>query len=99
MTAKFVPAPPVNVPMVDEHRMITRPWFAHIVARHEQAGGSADKIDAAHAAAVAAVPQTTEVVAVNGLHNGGALGGNIAITLYRGFDLAANLPATGNAEG
>lgn len=99
MSATFVPAPPVHAPLVDAGGMITRPWRAHLAARHEQAGGSADKIDAAHAAALAAVPRTTQVVAAGGLHAGGDLTGNVAVSLYRSMAMVGALPAGGNSEG
>lgn len=99
MSATFVPAPPVNVPVVDANGVITRPWQAHLTARHQQAGGSVDKIDAAHAAALAAVPQATQVVAAGGLHTGGDLTGNVAVSLYRAMTTVSALPATGNSEG
>jgi hypothetical protein len=98
-TGTFVPAPPVRVPLVDRDGMVTRPWFAHFTARHEQAGGSSDKIDAAHAAAVAAVPRTTQVVASGGLHVGGALSDNVGVAFYRAVTVVGSLPGAGNADG
>ena len=99
MTATFVPAPPVQVPVVDKNGMVTRPWYAHFTARHEQAGGSGDKIEAAHAAATAAAPQSTQIVALGGLHLGGDLSGNVAISLYRAMTTVAQLPSSGLTEG
>ncbi len=99
MTATFVPAPPVQVPLTDKTGIITRPWYAHFTARHEQAGGSSDKIDAAHAAALSAVPQTTQVVAIGGLHAGGDLSGNVALSLYRAMTTVAQLPSSGMTDG
>jgi hypothetical protein len=99
MTATFVPAPPIHVPMVDRQGLVSGPWRAHFVARHRPAGGSADKIEAAHASATAAVPRATQVLAVGGLHVGGTLSDNVALSLYRAIALVADLPASGVADG
>lgn len=37
--------------------------------------------------------------AAGGLQKGGPLGGNVALTLYRSIDAAANLPASAISEG
>ena len=100
MTATFVPAPPVNVPLVGKDGIITRPWYAHFTARHEQAGGAIDKIDAASIAALAAVPKTTNVVGSGGLHSvASSLASDVGVTLYKAFTTVALLPTAGNATG
>ena len=62
-------------------------------------GGQSDKVDAAHALALAAVPKGTEVVAGGGLKQGGGLGGNVAVTFYVARSAAAMLPTTSLDEG
>jgi hypothetical protein len=62
-------------------------------------GGASDKVDAAHALAGAAVPQSRQVVGAGGLQNGGGLAANVGLTLYRTIDALANLPTTAVSEG
>jgi hypothetical protein len=62
-------------------------------------GGSDDKVDAAHALASAAVPQSRQVVGAGGLQNGGGLASNVGVTLYRSIAALANLPTMAISEG
>jgi hypothetical protein len=99
MSAKPVNIPPWQLPMVDAAGKITTPWQSWLSQMFDRSGGTVDKVDAAHTAALDAVPQSTEVVAGGGLQIGGALGGNVAVALYRVKLVVASLPATGNSEG
>ena len=99
MTAQLVNIPPWQLPMVDGGGRVTSAWQWWLVQMFDRSGGTADKVDAAHTAALAAVPQSTEVVAGGGLQIGGPLGGNVALALYLVKDVVARLPATGNSEG
>ncbi len=99
MTAQALPKPLFGTPFVDEDGFLTRWGYAWISGADSRLGQRVDKVDAAHAAAMAAVPQTTQVVAGGGLQAGGALGGNVAVTLYKTRCAVAALPTSGNAEG
>jgi hypothetical protein len=99
MTAQSVNTPPWRLPMVDGVGRVTSAWQWWFVQMFDRTGGTTDKVDAAHTAALGAVPQSTEVVAGGGLQIGGALGGNVALALYRAKAVVANLPASGNSEG
>ena len=99
MTTHPLSPPPFSQPLTDRDGLMARVWQAWFAAMFNRSGGATDKIEAAHAAALAAVPQTTEVVAGSGLHAGGALGGNIAVALYRRIGTAASFPTKGNSPG
>jgi hypothetical protein len=99
MAAQSVAPPVFNLPFTDAKGMLTDHAQRLLADLYSRTGGADDKVDAAHALALAAVPQTTQVVAAGGLRNGGALNANVGVTLYRAIDLTANLPTTGNAEG
>ena len=99
MTAQSVNIPPWQLPMVDAGGKITASWQWWFTQMFDRSGGTVDKVDAAHVAALGAVPQSTQVVAGGGLQIGGALGGNVALALYRVKDRVASLPTTGNSEG
>lgn len=62
-------------------------------------GDADDKVEAAHALASAAVPQTRQVLGAGGLQNGGGLDVNLGLTLYRSIDALANLPTVAISEG
>lgn len=98
MTATSVPPPPLNRPFLDGIYVST-PWQIWFSAMRDRSGGSTDKVDAAYQAAMAAVPQTTQVVAGGGLQVGGALSGNVGLTLYVAKAPVAALPTAGNAQG
>lgn len=99
MTATRVPPPPFNTPFL-EGGFVSNAWQFFITAVYGALyGGGFDKVDAAHAAAMAAVPRTTQVVAGGGLQVGGSLSGNVAVTFYRVKCAVASLPAAGAAEG
>ena len=99
MTATRVPPPPFNTPFLDGG-FVSNAWQFFISALYGALYGEGfDKVDAAHAAAVAAVPRGTQVVAGGGLQAGGSLVGNVAVTLYRLNCAVAALPTSGNSEG
>lgn len=99
MAATRVPPPPFSTPFLDG-RFVSNAWQFFITAVYDAIyGEGSDKIEAAHTTALAAVPQTTQVVAGGGLHDGGALGGNVAVTFYKIKTAVATLPASGNGEG
>ncbi len=99
MPATRVPPPPLTTPLTDG-RFVSNAWRLFFTAIYNAVyGGGFDRIDAARAAALAAAPKVTQVVASGGLHQGGALGGNVGIALYVTRDIVANLPTTGNAPG
>jgi hypothetical protein len=99
MTATFVPAPPFKEPLTDDAGRLSRAWRGFILALYNRCGGAADKVDAAHAAAIAAVPRSAQIVAVGGLHVGGDLTGNVALAFYRAVATVAALPAAGVGDG
>jgi hypothetical protein len=99
MATQSVNVPPWQLPMVDATGKITSSWQWWFAQMFDRSGGTVDKVDAAHVAALNAVPQSTEVVAGGGLQIGGSLGGNVALALYRIKAVVAGLPATGNSEG
>jgi hypothetical protein len=99
VAAVQLPAAAYKLPFVDKSGRLSD-WAQTFVEQLAQrTGGKVDKIEAAHALATAAVPKGTEVVASGGLQVGGALGGNVALTLYRTRDAAANLPTVAIGEG
>jgi len=99
MTATRVPPPPFNTPFLDGG-FVSNAWQFFISALYGALYGQGfDKVEAAHAAAIAAVPRETQVVAGGGLQAGGALQGNVAVTLYRLKCPVAALPTSGNADG
>ncbi len=97
----------VDVPALDYAAQLVEPASGRLTPYGDaflrslfaRTGDASDKVEAAHALASAAVPQGTEVVAAGGLQNGGALGGNVGLALYRTKDAAANLPSTAISEG
>jgi hypothetical protein len=99
MSAQLVNIPPWQLPMVDAAGRVTAAWQWWFAQMFDRSGGTADKIDAAHAAAVGAVPKSTEVIAGGGLQIGGALGGNVALALYTTKATVADLPTEGASEG
>ncbi|HEY3797151.1 MAG TPA: hypothetical protein VGL58_02275 [Caulobacteraceae bacterium] len=100
MAATQVPALDYAAQLVEPASGRLTPYGdAFLRALLARTGGSADKVDVAHSLATAAVPQGTEVVAAGGLQNGGALGGNVGLALYRTKDAAANLPTSAVGEG
>lgn len=99
MTAQPLLSPDFAKPATDGQGFLTG-WFkAWVNAMDARVGGRNDKVDAAHAAALAAVPQTTQVVAGGGLQAGGSLTGNVGLVLYAAIGPLASLPTTGLAEG
>jgi hypothetical protein len=100
MAATSVPALDYAAQLVEPASGRLTPYGdAFLRALLRRTGDRDDKIDAAHALASAAVPQGTEVVAAGGLQNGGALGGNVGLALYRTKDAVANLPTSAVSEG
>ena len=99
MTARSLPSPNFNNPFVDGRGFLTRWAQGWITGADSRLGQRFDKVDAANATAGAAVPMTTQVVAGGGLQIGGALGGNVAIALYRAKTTVALLATSGNSEG
>jgi|GEM_PF-5454284 len=96
MTAQPVPPPDFGQAFVGHDGFLTR-WARHFLSGlYNRVGQDQDKVDAAHTAALAAVPQGTEVIASGGLTVGGALGGNIGVALYLTMTSVALLPATAN---
>jgi hypothetical protein len=93
------PPPRFALAMVDGEGRATR-WFRDLVeGLWHRSGGSADKVETAHALAAAAVPRGTQIVAAGGLQYGGALGGNVGLSLYVAVAAAAELPTAKVAEG
>ena len=99
MPAIPVPAPPFKTPLTDASGVVSAPWRAFLLALYDRAGGSADKIEAAHAAATAATPRSARILAVGGLHAGGALTADVAVALYRAVAPVASLPTSGLSDG
>ncbi|HEY5072063.1 MAG TPA: hypothetical protein VII63_08530 [Caulobacteraceae bacterium] len=99
MTAQSVPPPSFGSPITDGRGIATVGFRAWLTALYQRTGAQADKVDAAHAMASAAVPQTTQVVTGGGAQGGGALGGNVVIALYKAIDALDNLPTTGLSSG
>jgi hypothetical protein len=92
--------PPSKTPLTDRSNRPAVEWAAWFNAVFNRLGGGTDKVDAAYQTAAAAAPRTTQVVAVGGLHAGGALNeNNVAVAFYRAIALAANLPTTGASDG
>jgi hypothetical protein len=99
MTSQAVPAPDFDQPLVSADGTAAR-WFQRwVTAVYRRIGATQDKVDAAHATAMAAVPQTTQVVAGGGLHVGGALNSNVGLTFYADVCAVAALPTSGFSEG
>jgi len=99
VTAQSVPEPDFAQPFVDGDRFLTR-WARHfLTGLYNRVGKDQDKVDVAHATAMAAVPQTTAIVASGGLTIGGELGNNVGVALYKVVTAVALLPATGNNLG
>ena len=94
-----VPAPPLRTAAVDAAGALTRPWRAFVQALYDRVGGVGDKVDQAHAAALAAAPRSARIVAVGGLHAGGDLTADVAVTFYRAVATVADLPTAGVGEG
>ncbi|HXV00659.1 MAG TPA: hypothetical protein VG166_09185 [Caulobacteraceae bacterium] len=97
----------VNVPTLDYNAQLVDPASGKLTrygyelfrSLQERTGGQSDKVDAAHAIASAAVPQVTEVIGSGGLQEGGALGGNIGVSLYMAYAAVADLPTAKAGEG
>lgn len=100
MAATRVPPPPFAIPFLDG-RFVSNAWQFFISGLFDAVyGGGFDKVDAAHALAMAAVPQTTQIIAGGGLQAvGDTLRGNAGVALYRARTGVAVLPSSGNAEG
>ena len=99
MTAQALPQPDFSRPATDGRGFLTG-WFkAWVNAMDARAGGRFDKVEDAHATAIAAAPQSTQVVAGGGLQAGGALTGNVGLALYAAVGPLASLPTTGLSEG
>ena len=99
MTSTPIPAPPFKAPLTDASGRPSRVWQTFIQALYERSGGYSDKIDAAHAAALAAASGAARVFGIGGLHAGGALTGDVALSLYRAVAPVTSLPTAGNADG
>ena len=99
MAAVDIPRLDISEAISDPQGRPTRIFWEAWNALVNRTGGRSDKVDTAHTLASNAVPQGTEVVASGGLKNGGALGGNVGLTLYVAIDALANLPTTGLSEG
>ena len=99
MSPVMLSPPPLSRPLLDG-ACVTAPWRAFFQELHALVYGQGfDKVDAAHAAALAATPGSAQVVALGGLQGGGPLADNATVTLYRAIDLVANLPASGVNDG
>jgi hypothetical protein len=99
MTATPMSSPPFKAPVIDPSGRLSRSWQGFIQALYQRSGGSSDKIDAAHGAALAAASGSSRVFGIGGLHAGGALTGDVALSLYRAVAPVAALPTAGNSEG
>jgi hypothetical protein len=94
MRPQSVPFQDFSQPIVDPRTGLATSFFDTLMrALINRTGGASDKVDAAHALASAAVPRGTEVVAGGGLQDGGRLGGNVGVALYRAMAPVENLPA------
>jgi len=98
MAETQLPAPPFAVGFLSGG-LIAPAWQSWLLAVWNRLGGKDDKVEAAYAAASAAAPATTEVVAGAGLQQGGQLAGNVALELYVAMTNVAELPTSGNNVG
>ncbi len=99
MTAQPVPPPTWGQPIVDGKGRVEG-WFRNFLhSMWIRSGAQTDKVDLAATAAIAAVPQTTEVVGGGGLQGGGPLAQNAGIALYHGRVDVASLPTANISIG
>lgn len=92
MSAVPIRPPSFDQPFVDETGRLTtwaRLWLSSVYNRE---GGEADKVDAAYVAALAAVPQTTEIIPSAPLMGGGYLDRNVPLQFGAGVFSVASLP-------
>jgi hypothetical protein len=100
MAAVNVLPPDTRIPFTDPKTgCLTDYGYRLLMGHFARMGAETDKVDLAHVLASNAVPQGTVVAASGGLKHGGALGGNIGLTLYVAVDGVDNLPTTGLSEG
>lgn len=99
MTAVSVPPPDFTNPWTDARGFPTRTAMAWIGAIDARSGQRFDKIDQAHATALAAAPQATQVIAGGGLQGGASLTGDVGLALYRAVATLASLPTTALSDG
>ncbi|HWE98693.1 MAG TPA: hypothetical protein VG248_02750 [Caulobacteraceae bacterium] len=93
MAAVSLPPPPIKVPFLDGLN-VSQVWLRWFEAVRDRLGGSSDKVEEAWKYGAQAAPATAEVVAIGGLHGGGAVGGNTALALYVSVCTVDLLPAT-----
>lgn len=90
--------PPASDPLVDARGDATTSWRRFFEQAFKRLGGATDNVFTAFTAALTALPNTTEVVAANGLQFGGALADNIPIGLYVYSGPVSGLPAAGEGQ-
>jgi hypothetical protein len=83
-----LPQPPFHLPLTDRDGFVTTGWQPFVQALFEQRLAVSEALSTAQAAA----PGSAEVVAGPGLQDGGAIGGNVAVSLYAELTSVALLP-------
>ncbi len=95
MTSQPLSGPPTPTPLLADGKTLSPAWSAWFTALWRRVGGLTDKVDQAVSLASAAAPGTSEIVASGGLQRGGAIGGNVGVSLYVAITTVAMLPASG----
>lgn len=89
--------PPGQTPLADNGGFATHGWRRFFEVAAQRLGSGVDNVALALGLAKAAVPQSTEIVAVAPLAGGGYLNGNVLIQFGIGFFAVADLPDPGLA--
>lgn len=98
MSEVKLPALPVGA-VVNSDGSAKRSMSSWMRAVHGRLGGSTDKVNQALTTADAAAPGDAELVAGAGLQNGGAIGSNASVALYKAVTSVAGLSALNNQGG
>ena len=99
MSAQTMPLIRADEVLLNADGTPTNRFFLFLTGARNRLGGDDDKVDAAHALATAAVPQTTQVIGGGGLALGGTLTGNVGLAFYKVVTTVAQLPTASNTEG